>query len=159
MAQRLGKRPLPVHGLMQQVWIQAAGPLGGAVPQPLDDVPCLAKAGGVSGAQLDPLGIAPVERLHYRGPTLTPLTFRLPISPDISTSFSSTPRSFTPSISMRNTVPGELTPAELDLAQLNQLKPGARQIDPLEQGAREIFVAELGLHGSFLPLVYRLHRC
>jgi len=33
MTQRLDKRPLTMHGLMRQFWIQAAGALDGAVPR------------------------------------------------------------------------------------------------------------------------------
>ncbi len=61
VAQGLDEGPLAVDRLVQQCRVEAPGPLDRRRPPPLDDVPRVAKAGGVGGSHLHPIRLTPVE--------------------------------------------------------------------------------------------------
>jgi hypothetical protein len=81
---------------MQERGVEQSSALDRAGPESLDDVPCLAEAGWVVRANLDPVGVPPVELGTDKGRDVDPLIVTLSRSPLISTFIISTPRMATP---------------------------------------------------------------
>src|SRR6266700_4110021 len=124
VAQGLDERPLAVDRLVQQLRSQAAGPLNGLGPQPLEDVPRLAEPGRVRRAHLGPAGITPVELGVDQGPdvnSVDPQVLDLAVNVDVD----------------------QLDAPHHDPAQVDAAEPRAGEVNALEHRASQIGTNEV----------------
>src|SRR5262245_46841359 len=127
--QRLDERPLAVDRLVQQLGWQAAGPRYGLVPQPLEDVPCLAEACRVCRAHLGPVRIPPVKLGVDQRPdvdTVDGQVHDFAVYVDVG-QFRAAHQDAAHA-HVAELAAGQVGGAELRAAEVDALEPGARQI-------------------------------
>ena len=126
VAQGLDERPLAVDALVQLVGRKRAGALDGAGPEPLDDVPGLAVAGGVGRAHLGPVGVPPVELgLDERRDVDAVDADVLDVAGDVDVLEPDVAGAKAPQVDL----------AERRTAQVDVVEGGAVEVDVLEEGA------------------------